>query len=237
MSRERHRQRVRDVRDRLAHDGPPWTRDRPGDFDAVTVPERDCDALRDLLIAEGVETVVEVGLAYGRSALAIGEALVAVAAGRPLHVVIDPLQATEWSNVGWQPPVPRGVRRSQFPAQDRPARRDRRSGRPLVALGTHRGTLFRAQHGLAGRSWRLRRRHDRSEVRTSTPPGAPPARPCFRTGIRAFPAVLMPAGSGGAVVASARAAPPPWRGPRQEQLAWPPFAAARPRCWSWPGCC
>jgi predicted O-methyltransferase YrrM len=102
MSRERHRQRVRDVRDRLAHDGPPWTRDRAGDFDAVTVPERDCDALRDLLIAEGVETVVEVGLAYGRSALAIGEALVAVGAGRPLHLIIDPLQATEWSNVGWQ---------------------------------------------------------------------------------------------------------------------------------------
>ena len=41
----------------------------------VTVPERDCDALRDLLIAECAETVVEVGLAYGRSALAIGEAL------------------------------------------------------------------------------------------------------------------------------------------------------------------
>ncbi|MFL6296278.1 MAG: class I SAM-dependent methyltransferase [Actinomycetes bacterium] len=25
-----------------------------------------------------------------------------VGAGRPLHVIIDPLQATEWSNVGWQ---------------------------------------------------------------------------------------------------------------------------------------
>ena len=102
MSGQRHRQRVRDVRHRLAHDGPPWTRDRADDFETVTVPERDCDALRDLLIAEGVETVVEVGLAYGSSALAIGEALVAVAAERPLHVIIDPLQATEWSNVGWQ---------------------------------------------------------------------------------------------------------------------------------------
>jgi hypothetical protein len=62
MSRERHRQQVRDVRRRLAHDGPSWTRDRADDFEIVTVPERDCDALRDLLIAEGVETVVEVGL-------------------------------------------------------------------------------------------------------------------------------------------------------------------------------
>jgi predicted O-methyltransferase YrrM len=102
MNRERRRERVRDVRRRLAHDGPPWTRDRANDFDTVTVPERDCDALRDLLIAEGVETVIEVGLAYGRSALAIGEALVAVGTSRPLHVIIDPLQATEWSNVGWQ---------------------------------------------------------------------------------------------------------------------------------------
>jgi predicted O-methyltransferase YrrM len=102
MSREQHRQRVRDVRRRLARDGPPWTRNRAGDFDTVTVPEHDCDALRDLLIAEGAGTVVEVGLAYGRSALAIGEALVTVGAARPLHVVIDPFQATEWSNVGWR---------------------------------------------------------------------------------------------------------------------------------------
>jgi predicted O-methyltransferase YrrM len=99
---ERHRERVREVRRRLARDGPPWTRDRADDFETVTVPERDGDALRDLLIAERVETVVEVGLAYGRSALAIGEALLAVGARRPLHVVIDPLQATEWSNVGWR---------------------------------------------------------------------------------------------------------------------------------------
>jgi predicted O-methyltransferase YrrM len=99
---ERRLERVRDVRHRLAHEGPPWTRDHADDFDTVTVPERDCDALRDLLVNEGVGTVVEVGLAYGRSALAIGEALLAVDARRPLHVIIDPLQATEWSNVGWQ---------------------------------------------------------------------------------------------------------------------------------------
>jgi predicted O-methyltransferase YrrM len=102
MGGEGQRERVRDVRRRLARDGPPWTRDHADDFEAVTLPEPDCEALRDLLIAEGVGTVVEVGLAYGRSALAIGEALVAGAARRPLHVIIDPLQATEWSNVGWR---------------------------------------------------------------------------------------------------------------------------------------
>jgi len=102
MSRARRQRRVRDVRRRLARDGPPWTRNRANDFDVVTVPERDCNALRDLLIAESIETIVEVGLAYGSSALAIGEALIAVQARRPLHIVIDPLQTTEWSNVGWQ---------------------------------------------------------------------------------------------------------------------------------------
>jgi predicted O-methyltransferase YrrM len=101
-SRERRLERVREVRRRLAHDGPPWARDRADDFATVTVPEHDCDALRDLLIAEGVETVVEVGLAYGSSSLAIGEGLVAVGARQPLHVIIDPLQAAAWSNVGWQ---------------------------------------------------------------------------------------------------------------------------------------
>ena len=48
MDSERRRQRVRDVRHRLAHDGSPWTRDHVDDFETVTVPERDCDALRDL---------------------------------------------------------------------------------------------------------------------------------------------------------------------------------------------
>jgi predicted O-methyltransferase YrrM len=102
MDTERRRRRIRDVRRRLANDGPPWTRDHPNDFEVITVPERDCDALRDLLMAERVETVIEIGLAYGRSALAIGEALVAVDAGRPLHVIVDPLQVTEWANVGWE---------------------------------------------------------------------------------------------------------------------------------------
>jgi predicted O-methyltransferase YrrM len=102
MNSERRQRRVRDVRRRLARDGPPWTRNRANDFDVVTVPERDCNTLRDLLIAESIETIVEVGLAYGSSALAIGEALIAVDTSRPLHLVIDPLQTTEWSNVGWQ---------------------------------------------------------------------------------------------------------------------------------------
>jgi predicted O-methyltransferase YrrM len=100
--RKRVHDRVRIERRRLVRDGPRWTRDHEGDFQRVTLPERDCDLLRDLVVAEGVETIVEIGLAYGSSALAIGEALVSVPRKRPLHVIIDPLQETAWSNVGWE---------------------------------------------------------------------------------------------------------------------------------------
>ncbi|HEY7174054.1 MAG TPA: class I SAM-dependent methyltransferase [Micromonosporaceae bacterium] len=93
--------RVAEVRRALVRDGPPWTRNDELDFEAVTMPERDCDLLRDLFIAEQVETVVEVGLAYGSSALAIGEALLTVAPPRPRHVIVDAFQDTIWSNVGW----------------------------------------------------------------------------------------------------------------------------------------
>jgi predicted O-methyltransferase YrrM len=78
------------------------TRHRERDFETVTLPERDCDLLRDLLIAEGAATVVEVGLAYASSALAIGEALVTIDPPHPRHVVIDPFQESAWSNAGWE---------------------------------------------------------------------------------------------------------------------------------------
>jgi predicted O-methyltransferase YrrM len=93
--------RVREVRRRLAQDGPPWTRDHERDFETVTLPERDCDLLRDLLISERVETVVEVGLAYASSALAIGEALITIEPTHPRHVIIDPFQDHAYSDVGW----------------------------------------------------------------------------------------------------------------------------------------
>ncbi|MET7308791.1 class I SAM-dependent methyltransferase [Streptomyces sp. NPDC005571] len=101
MKMDERRARIREVRRNLVREGPPWTRDREGDFETVTLPERDCDLLRDLLISEGAETVVEVGLAYASSALAIGEALVTVNSPRLRHVIIDPFQERDWSNVGW----------------------------------------------------------------------------------------------------------------------------------------
>ncbi len=89
------------MRERLGRDGPPWTRGAEHDFERVTLPEPDCDLLRDLLIAEGVQTVIEIGLAYGSSALAIGEALVAVGGPDARHLVIDPFQESAFNNVGW----------------------------------------------------------------------------------------------------------------------------------------
>jgi len=101
MTTDERGARVREVRDRLVREGPPWTRGPERDFETITLPERDCDRLRDLLIAERVRTVVEIGLAYGSSALAIGEALVTVGSASPRHIVIDPFQREAFSNVGW----------------------------------------------------------------------------------------------------------------------------------------
>jgi predicted O-methyltransferase YrrM len=99
-SAERLRRRVIEVRRRLVQEGPRWPHGE--DFERVTVPEQDCDAIRDLLIAESVGKVVEIGFAYGSSALAIGEALASVGVEQAAHIIIDPLQATNWSNVGWR---------------------------------------------------------------------------------------------------------------------------------------
>lgn len=93
--------RVVDSRRRLAERGPGWTRnDDPGDFATVSLPDRDCDLVRDLLLAERAGTVVEIGLAYGSSALAIAEALLRGGADHPRHVVIDPLQESAYADVG-----------------------------------------------------------------------------------------------------------------------------------------
>jgi predicted O-methyltransferase YrrM len=56
--------------------------------------------LRDTLLAHRAHVVIEVGLAYGSSALAIGEALCAIGETNVSHVIIDPFQATAYENVG-----------------------------------------------------------------------------------------------------------------------------------------
>lgn len=91
---------IRESRRKLAIHGPPWTRPRDDDFATVTLPESDCDAVRDLFIAERPATVIEIGLAYGSSALAIGEALATVGGTR--HIILDPMQDSEFHDAGWE---------------------------------------------------------------------------------------------------------------------------------------
>jgi predicted O-methyltransferase YrrM len=99
--------RVRDARHRLATDGPPWVRSGD-DFERVSVPFSDGDALRDVLLAERPRTVIEIGLAYGSSALAIAEALVAIGSGEARHVIVDAYQQ-QFHGSGWAAIVDAGL--------------------------------------------------------------------------------------------------------------------------------
>src|SRR4051812_33706890 len=66
--------RVRVVRAELHAAGPKRSRPFEADFERVALPAAECDSLRDTLVAHGAHVVIEAGLAYGSSALAIGEA-------------------------------------------------------------------------------------------------------------------------------------------------------------------
>ena len=92
--------RVREVRAKLHATGPTWQRPFDADFERVALPAADGDMLRDLLIADGARVVIEVGLAYGSSALAIGEALCSAGGADVSHVIIDPFQASAYNSVG-----------------------------------------------------------------------------------------------------------------------------------------
>lgn len=90
---------IRDARRRLAASGPPRVRE-DGDFDRVSLPAEDGDVLRDLLMEEDAATVVEIGLAYGASALAISEALVAGHGSACRHLIVDAFQE-QFHDAGW----------------------------------------------------------------------------------------------------------------------------------------
>src|SRR5215469_12259024 len=91
--------RIREARRRLATDGPPRVR-CGGDFERVSVPVSDGDVLRDLLLAEEPRTVIEIGLAYGSSALAIAEALATAGPGEARHLIVDAYQE-RFHGSGW----------------------------------------------------------------------------------------------------------------------------------------
>lgn len=91
--------RIRQARRRLAAEGPPRVRSG-GDFERVSVPASDSDVLCDVLLAEKPGTVIEIGLAYGSSALAIAEALAAAGPDEARHVIIDAYQR-HFHGSGW----------------------------------------------------------------------------------------------------------------------------------------
>lgn len=99
--RTERRPGVEAVRKRLLSAGPGIQRPLDGDVERVALPATDGDALRDALVAEGARIVVEIGLAYGSSALAIGEALLAAGDPRVRHVIVDPFQTATFGNAGW----------------------------------------------------------------------------------------------------------------------------------------
>lgn len=92
-------EKIRAARRKLAADGPARVRSA-GDFERVSIPKSDSDALRDLLIAERAKTSIEIGLAYGSSALAIAEALLIVGSDHARHVIIDAYQDRFYRS-GW----------------------------------------------------------------------------------------------------------------------------------------
>lgn len=100
-------ERIRSARRALAAGGPAAVRTED-DFGRVALPGEDADALRDVLLREDPRVVVEIGLAYGSSALAIAEALVSSGAGDVEHVIIDPFQ-DQFHDAGWDTIVATGL--------------------------------------------------------------------------------------------------------------------------------
>jgi predicted O-methyltransferase YrrM len=78
------------------------------DFETISLPEHDSDVLRDLILDENARAVIEIGLAYGSSALAIGEALVSLGPEESSHLIIDAYQH-QFEDVGWDAIVSAGL--------------------------------------------------------------------------------------------------------------------------------
>jgi predicted O-methyltransferase YrrM len=68
----------------------------------VAASAAEAEALREWVLREGATQTIEIGLGYGISALHVCEGLLGNADPRARHVVIDPYQATRFSNCGLQ---------------------------------------------------------------------------------------------------------------------------------------
>jgi len=70
------------------------------DFRTVTVSTGEAEALRRWVVRENAVHTLEIGLAFGYSALHICEGLLLNGAPDPRHVVLDPFQATAYADRG-----------------------------------------------------------------------------------------------------------------------------------------
>ena len=95
---------VRDVIARLVRDGTAVARSDGTlhDLFPVAASAAEGQALRDWILQEEAARTVEIGLGYGISALHICEGLLTNSSRVPRHVVIDPYQATRFSDCGLQ---------------------------------------------------------------------------------------------------------------------------------------
>jgi predicted O-methyltransferase YrrM len=94
--------RVRGVIERLVRDGSARLDGTLQSLFPVAASAAEGEALRDWVLREGATRTIEIGLGYGLSALHICEGLLENADLASRHVVIDPYQATRFSDLGLQ---------------------------------------------------------------------------------------------------------------------------------------
>jgi len=96
--------RVRAVIEHLVRDGTAIVRSDGSlhDLFPVAASAAEGEALRDWVLREGATRTIEVGLGYGISALHVCEGLLGNSGPTARHVVIDPYQATRFSDLGLQ---------------------------------------------------------------------------------------------------------------------------------------
>lgn len=102
-TRDEMLQRVRSVIDRIIRDGKVTVRSDNSvhDIFPVAVDAAEGEALRDWVIKEKPVQTIEIGLAYGISALFICEGLLTTGHQKARHIVLDPYQAN-FKNLGLQ---------------------------------------------------------------------------------------------------------------------------------------
>jgi predicted O-methyltransferase YrrM len=105
-------QQVRAVIESLDREGstPINTGDVKADFRTVTITSGEGEALREWVLHENASHTIEIGLAFGFSALHICEGLLLNGSPNPRHVTLDPWQSTGYANWGLEILEEAGVR-------------------------------------------------------------------------------------------------------------------------------